>query len=54
MVGKKLRRETTLKYYKFMSVPILLYKNATWIMRERYRSGLQTRETRFLRSVKNS
>ena len=48
----KTRRETNLKFYKKMSVPVLLYGNQSWISTQRDKSNIQSAELRFLRRVK--
>ena len=48
----KTRRETKLKFYKTMAVPVLLYGSESWITKQRDKSNIQSAELRFLRRVK--
>ncbi|KAJ4429720.1 hypothetical protein ANN_21924 [Periplaneta americana] len=48
----KTRKETKLKFYKTMAVPVLTYGSESWIIKERDKSKLQTAEMRCLRRVK--
>ncbi|KAJ4432143.1 hypothetical protein ANN_20759, partial [Periplaneta americana] len=48
----KTRKETKLKFYKTMAVPVLTYGSESWIIKERDKSKLQAAEMRFLRRVK--
>lgn len=48
----KTRKDTRIKFYKTMAVPILTYGSESWIMNARNKSNIQAAEMRFLRSVK--
>ena len=45
-------KETSLKLYKVMTVPVLLYDSEIWVPGKEHFSRIQTLEMRFLRSVK--
>jgi hypothetical protein len=49
---KKTRRETNLKFYKIMAVPVLLYGSETWTLRKRDWNTIQAAEMKYLRTVK--
>lgn len=51
-LGNKTRKETRLKLYKTMVVPILTYGSETWVPSKLDRSKIQAAEMRFLRRVK--
>jgi hypothetical protein len=51
-VKKKTRKETDLKLYKIMAVPVLLYGSETWTLRKRDWSRIQAAEMKYLRTVK--
>ena len=48
----KVRKETKLKLYKTMAVPMLLYGSETWVESKAEKSRIQAAEMRFLRRVK--
>ena len=48
VLSMETRKETRLKLYKVMPVPVLLYGSGTWVPANR----IQASEMRFLRSVK--
>ena len=50
-LGNKVRRETLLKFYKVMSLPVLLYGSETWVLNKRDRMKIQSAEMKFLRNV---
>jgi hypothetical protein len=49
---KKTRKETNLKFYKIMAVPVLLYDSETWPPRKRDWNRIQAAEMKYLRTVK--
>jgi hypothetical protein len=49
---KKTRKETNLKFYKIMAVPVLLYSSKTWTTRKRDWNRIQVAEMKYLRTVK--
>jgi hypothetical protein len=49
---KKTRKETNLKFYRIMAVPVLLYGSETWIPRKRDWNMIQAAEIKYLRTVK--
>jgi hypothetical protein len=49
---KKTRKETNLKFYKIMSVPVLLYGSERWTPRKRDWNRIQSTEMEYLRTVK--
>lgn len=51
-LSKKTRRETQLKMYKVMAVPVLLYGSESWVLTRKKSSNIQASEMRFLRAVK--
>ena len=42
-----------LKFYKVMSVPIIMYGSETWVMNKKEKQKVQSAEMRFLRKVAN-
>lgn len=46
------RKETRMKFFRTMAIPILLYGSETWTLRKEEERAIQTSEMRFLRSVK--
>ena len=52
-LGNKVRRETMLKFYKVMSIPLIMYGCETWIINKKERQKIQSAEMRFLRKVAN-
>lgn len=48
----KTRKDTKLKFYKIMAVPVLMFGSESWILQERDRSKIQSAEMKFLRRVK--
>lgn len=48
---KYTRRETKLKFYKVMAVPILLYGSEFWTLTKKEEKTIEAAEMRFLRSV---
>jgi hypothetical protein len=51
-LNKKTRKETNLKFYKIMAVPVLLYGSEIWTPRKRDWSRIQAAEMKYLRTVK--
>jgi hypothetical protein len=49
---KKTRKETNLKFYKIMAVPVLLHGSKTWTLRKRDWNRIQAAEMKYLRTVK--
>jgi hypothetical protein len=49
---KKTRKETNLKFYKIIAVPVLLYGSETWTLRKRDWNRIQATEKKYLRTVK--
>jgi hypothetical protein len=49
---KKTRKETNLKCYKIMAVPVLLYGSETWTWRKSDWSRIQAAEIKYLRTIK--
>jgi hypothetical protein len=49
---KKTRKETNLKLYKTMAVPVLLYGSEMWILRKRDWNRIQAAEMKYLRTIK--
>lgn len=47
----KVRKETQLKFYKVLAVPVILYGSESWILRRKDESKITAAEMRFLRSV---
>lgn len=47
----KVRQETTMKFYKTMAVPVLMYGSETWVNKKKYQNAIQSSEMKFLRSV---
>jgi hypothetical protein len=48
----KTRKETNLKFYKIVAVPVLLYGSETWTPRQRDWTRIQAAEMKYLRTVK--
>jgi hypothetical protein len=48
----KTRKETNLKFYKIMPLPVLLYGSETWTLRKREWNRIQAAEMKYLRTVK--
>ena len=48
----KTRKDTKLKFYKVMAVPVLMYGSESWILKEADKNKIQAAEMRFLRKVK--
>lgn len=48
----KTRKDTKIKFYKTMAVPILTYGSESWVVKETDKRKLQAAEMRFLRKVK--
>jgi hypothetical protein len=48
----KTRKETDLKFYKIMAVPVLLYGSETWAPRKRDWNRIPAAEMKYLRTVK--
>lgn len=48
----KTRKDTAIKFYKTMAVPILTYGSESWITTQKDTNKLQTAEMRFLRRIK--
>lgn len=46
------RKDTRLKFYKTMAVPVVLYGSETWVLSKREQTRLQAAEMKFLRAVK--
>jgi hypothetical protein len=51
-LNMKTRKETNLKFYKIMTVPVLLYGSETWTPRKRDWNRIQAAEMKYLRTVK--
>jgi hypothetical protein len=49
---KKTRKETNLKFFKIMEVPVLLYGSETWTLRKTDWNRIQAAEMKYLRAVK--
>jgi hypothetical protein len=49
---KKKRKDTQLKFYKMMAVPVLMYGSEAWTIKKKDISRIQSAEMKFLRSVK--
>lgn len=49
---KKARKETLLKFYDIMALPVLLYGCETWVQKQEDCRRLESAEMRFLRGVK--
>jgi hypothetical protein len=47
----KTRKETNVKFYKIMAVPVLLYGSETWTLRKRDWNRTQTAEMKYLRTL---
>jgi hypothetical protein len=48
----KTRKDTRLKFYETISVPILIYGSEAWVLSKREESKIQSSEMLFLRNVK--
>jgi hypothetical protein len=48
----KTRKETNLKFYKIMAVPVLLYGSETWTLRKRDWNRIQVAEMKYLKAAK--
>jgi hypothetical protein len=48
---KKSRKDTQLKYYKTMAVPVLMYGSEAWTIKKKDISRIQSAEIKFLRLV---
>jgi hypothetical protein len=46
------RKDTSLKFYKTIAVPIFIYDSEAWVLPKREESKIQSSEMLFLRSVK--
>jgi hypothetical protein len=46
------QKETNLKFYKIMAVPVLLYGSETWTPRKSDWNRIQAEEMKYLRTVK--
>ncbi|XP_075210534.1 uncharacterized protein LOC142317874 [Lycorma delicatula] len=51
-VGKQIREETQLRFYKTMAVPILTSDSEVWVLQSWNELRIQVAEMRFLRAVK--
>jgi hypothetical protein len=49
---KKTSKETNLKSYKIMAVPVLFYGSETWTPRKSNWSRIQAAEMKYLRTIK--
>lgn len=49
---QKTRKETRIKFYKTMAVPLLLYGSETWVINKKISSRIQSAEMSFLRRTK--
>jgi hypothetical protein len=49
---KKTSKETNLKFYKILTVPVTLYGSETWTPRKRDWNRIQAAEMKYLRTVK--
>jgi hypothetical protein len=49
---KKIMKETNVKFYKIMAVPVLLNGSETWTPRKRDWNRIQAAEMKYLRTVK--
>lgn len=49
---KRTRKETQLKFYKVMAIPVLLYGSETWTLKSQDLNRIQVSEMRHLRSIK--
>jgi hypothetical protein len=49
---KKTRKDTQLKFYKTMAVPVLMYGSEAWTIKKKDISRIQSTEMKFSRSVK--
>jgi hypothetical protein len=49
---EKTRKETNLKFYKIMAVPVILYGSETWTPRKRDWNRIQAAEMNYLITVK--
>jgi hypothetical protein len=47
----KTRKETNLKFYKVMAIPVLLYGYETWTLKKTDRNRIQAAEIKYLRTV---
>ena len=51
-LNNKTRKDTRIKFYKTMAVPVLMYGSESWINTKKGDSKIQAAEMRFLRRVK--
>jgi hypothetical protein len=49
---RKTRKETNLKFYEFMAIPVLLYGCKTWTLKNRDWNRIQAAEIKYFRIVK--
>jgi hypothetical protein len=47
----KTRKDTMLKFYRVMAVPVLMYESESWAMNRADRRATETAEMKFLRYV---
>jgi hypothetical protein len=52
LTKEKTRKETNLKFYNIMAVPVLLYGSETWTPRKRNWNRIQAAEMKYLITVK--
>lgn len=50
-LGKKVRKETLMKYYKVMAIPSLLYGCESWVLKKNEERRIEASEMKFLRYV---
>jgi hypothetical protein len=50
-IKKKTRKETNLKFYKIIAVPVLLYGSETWTLRKRLEQNSSGRDEIFKNSL---
>jgi hypothetical protein len=50
---KKSKKETNLKFYKVMAIPVLLYGCETWTLKKRDWNIIQGAEMKYLRTAKS-
>jgi hypothetical protein len=48
----KTRKDTRLKFYESIAVPMLIYGSEAWVLSKREESKIQSSDMLFLRSVK--
>jgi hypothetical protein len=52
MLKRETGKETNLKFYKVMAIPLLLYYCKTWTLKKRDRNRIQAAEMKYLRTAR--